>query len=458
MVKSLLVLINLGFLAALNFLFLQNIEVNNNLPNQLAPGESVEVELTISKGSVSGFAKLQLNVGNGLAVENIESPGASFTFNDQKAKFIWMSLPEDKIVTVRYRLTALPDARGPQKVDGSFSYIDDNQRLVHELPAKFVQTEGDAVAKSENGSANTSQAFASIHRTVGPTSRGRYKVTLSIHKTDLSGFAKIEEHISRDYTAAAMETNDAVFNIVDNKIKFVWFDIPASNDITVSYELIPVTEGATSDFEIDGEFSFLVNNETQSVKIADFTEEMLTDETTDQPVEPTVDEPVADKTEETEEPEESPTVVEVEPSETWKETALSEEQEDSEEEEEEEKVALDEEKQEPTTDVTEREPAVANTPETAITFRVQITAAHKLVDAQYFKSQHKFEEEYFVENHEGWVKYTTGRFEIYRAASDHRKALNQRYDFPGPFVTAYNDGERITVQEALMIANQKWVP
>ena len=46
-------------------------------------------------------------------------------------------------------------------------------------------------------------------------------------------------------------------------------------------------------------------------------------------------------------------------------------------------------------------------------------------------------------------------FDRYRAAREQRQAyLDANYNFPGPFVTAYNNGERITVQEALMIAKQ----
>ena len=61
-----------------------------------------------------------------------------------------------------------------------------------------------------------------------------------------------------------------------------------------------------------------------------------------------------------------------------------------------------------------------------------------------------------IENHEGWVKYTTGEFNEYKTARNKREALF-KHKFPGPFVTAYNNGERITVQEALMTSKQDWV-
>jgi hypothetical protein len=95
-------------------------------------------------------------------------------------------------------------------------------------------------------------------------------------------------------------------------------------------------------------------------------------------------------------------------------------------------------------------------PETGVTYKVQIMAAHRVVDRAYFKSRHGFDEAFGIENHEGWVKYTTGRFDVYKGARDDRERIRNRYNFKGPFVTAYNDGERITVQEALMITRQKW--
>ena len=54
------------------------------------------------------------------------------------------------------------------------------------------------------------------------------------------------------------------------------------------------------------------------------------------------------------------------------------------------------------------------------------------------------------------MKYTVGGFDKYKSARDKRQKLSP-HDLPGPFVTAYNAGERISMQEALMVANQNWI-
>ncbi|HPJ51731.1 MAG TPA: hypothetical protein PLF80_02245, partial [Flavobacteriales bacterium] len=98
-------------------------------------------------------------------------------------------------------------------------------------------------------------------------------------------------------------------------------------------------------------------------------------------------------------------------------------------------------------------------PESGVNFKVQITAAHREVGADYFRERHRYSGDFGIERHEGWIKYVTGKFPDYRAARDQREAfVRAGHRFPGPFVTAYDQGRRITVQEALMISNQQWVP
>lgn len=505
MLKSLFVLVNY-FVLAILALFLQKIEVKQILPAKLNPGESTEVVVTIEKGKIQGFAKLQINVDAGLKIEPIENNGASFTFNDQKAKFIWMSVPTANSITIKYKLTALPNSNGIKNIEGTFSYIDENQRLVYDMPIQQVAT-GDAapVETANNEIASNQNAELNVNRKVTPLENGRFKVELHVQKTGIEGFAKLQEEIPADYTAAGKDLNGAVFNIVDQKVKFVWFSIPEGETIVVSYEMIPVIKDAPLNFEIDGEFSFLVNNETQAIPVyGDYsrvTEEIAEAATTDidQHFEELDKIAQAQETAIQEEQSEQAENIEETIDETAKNAELALEQEqlayqqakelaDAEQaaaiakaaaQAEKEKLAAENElrlAQEKataeanakqlaenaataqTTPATPAPVSKAPNPDVAVSYRVQITAGKKVVDKAYFAERHKFNGEFILENHQGWVKYTTGKFENYQGAKNHRNELAANHNFPGPFVAAYNDGERITVQEALMISNQKWIP
>src|SRR5690606_38103538 len=58
------------------------------------------------------------------------------------------------------------------------------------------------------------------------------------------------------------------------------------------------------------------------------------------------------------------------------------------------------------------QPQIANEPaqDKGVLFRVQIVAGHKVVDEAYLRKTYNFQEQFLVENHEGWIKYITGEF------------------------------------------------
>ena len=136
--NQLVLLINLIGLLLIDPLFLTDISITQNLPTTMQPASEFRVTVSVNKSELSGFAKLQLDLPPGLTATAIETKGASFTFADQKAKFIWMALPSTPTFKVTYTLTADASVRGNLAIVGRLSYIQDNERKTFDLPTSTI--------------------------------------------------------------------------------------------------------------------------------------------------------------------------------------------------------------------------------------------------------------------------------------------------------------------------------
>ena len=88
---------------------------------------------------------------------------------------------------------------------------------------------------------------------------------------------------------------------------------------------------------------------------------------------------------------------------------------------------------------------------------VQIGAFTKqTVSAQRLQKKFKITEQITSEMQNGFSKFMIGSHEQYKDARDHREQVKATNGVKSAFVVAYNGVKRITVQEALMITNQKW--
>jgi hypothetical protein len=440
--------------------------IDHNLPANLQPGENTTVIVNINKGEVTGFAKLQLEIPAGLTARAIKKSGASFTFSGQKAKFIWMTLPATQEFQVEYELEANINANGSKVIEGQFSYIKENERVDYDLSPQIISvgtedvlvdnTPDETQTEANNTSDNTTTQLQSdvvCTRTLTPLGDGKYFVEVSVYGVETDGFAKIREEISAGFRIKEDASGEAIVTLEENGIKYVWFEQPSDPNHSVSYTL---TSTSTSEFpEIDGKFSYVANNQPMEISIVQ--QEMINSrdfggndtepgtETTINPNEGNTEEVIViegdkvnelaievamnateDQLEEIKKP-----VLEVAAN-----TPLVEEE-----------VYADS-----STDTTN-----TPSPEEGVNYKIQLAATHKYVAASKFKTNHKFAAAIQTENHEGWTKFVTGSHNEYKSARDARNNINAEYSkFNGPFVTAYNNGERITVQEALMVSKQKW--
>lgn len=480
MVSKLVLLANVFGLFLIDAFLLADVRISQNLPESMAPGTEVRVTVTVDKGDLTGFAKLQFDLPAGMSATAIEAKGASFTFAEGKAKFIWMALPATPSFKISYTLTADADATGPKQIQGRLSYIEDNERKTYELPVATVQivgaaqaslppveqtipasTEDDLVSAAsgaptgkvpvviiDNASGTApiqGQGGVIGSRTITPVSDKEMIVEVIVRKGAIRGFGKLQESIPEGFSALEKNSDEAIFTAQDRIVKFVWLNLPAREEIKVVYKLRATTQ-PDGEYTVDGEFGYLLNDETQKAVVGTSRffigpkalEMIAGDQQNVNAMDLTDPELIARQRAEQEAAKNKP-----EPTPVTKEPTK------------------------PATTITAEKPAKVKSepvaarvpsPEKGVTFKVQITAAHREVGKAYFVNRHRFNGDFQLERHQGWVKYVTGRFSTYKEARDQRITyVSSGYNFPGPFVTAYNNGERITVQEALMITQQQWI-
>ena len=478
MVNQLALLINVIGVLLVDSFFLADIQISQNIPPTMVPGSEVRVTVTINKGDLTGFAKMQIDLPPGMTATAIETKGASFTFADGKAKFIWMALPASPTFKISYTLGADASMSGVQHINGRLSYIEDNERKTHDMSTSVVdlgapgavpvaqvevvpeeQVNNDLVSAAGGAPAGT-VAMAVIDqasgiapmqgaggvggtRTITPVTEKEMLVEVVVKKGDIRGFGKLQETIPQGFTALEKSSNEAIFTAQDRIVKFVWLNLPAASELKIVYKL-RANEKPEGEYSIDGEFGYLLNDETQKAvlgtskffigpKALEILAQMQ------QASEPAKEvgsaEPVAVVT---------PPVKETTP--PVKETPPGKEQPKG--------TATAQQGTRSGTTSGSRIPA----PDKGVTYKVQITAAHREVGRSYFKARHSYSGDFQIERHEGWIKYVTGSYADYASARNQRVGYVQAgHNFPGPFVTAYNDGQRITVQEALVISKQQWV-
>ncbi len=505
MVKSVLVSIQFLGVLLLSTYNPKDVKVHHTAPLFAMLDEEVEVTVYFEKGKVDGFAKYQINVPDGMTVTPGEIQGASFTFKEGEAKFIWMALPEESDFEITYTLKIENQCKvGNNDIEQWFSYLEKNERKTTVLPLHVMEVAGEDVSNSE-----VSDGLANGKRTVTQLAEDHYKVEIALYKDGIKGFAKLQETLPAGMRAEALNKANGVFTQLENKVKIVWFSIPEEENLSIVYELFADAPMAEQ-LDIMGEFTFLKENETKTVtleqvsfkgldlaenstedstEVVDNTIDNITDEvenavddstdTVTDPIDETVNNTIDTGAEEVDNVDETISDTTDNQVDETIDNTIDQTQEtvdnttdevvDNSSDETQETIDNTESTTDETTDNSSAnnqtdEVVIDNlgdltdvpNPDNGVSYRVQIVAGKNVVDEVYFKKRHKFVQPFDIENHMGWIKYTTGTYDAYKEARDSRVYINNNYNFDGPFVTAYNDGVRITVQEALMITRQQW--
>ncbi len=455
MIKYLFLLLNfISFL--LIDLFFGEVNVTINAPSEAVAGSSFVVEVTITKSNLDGFARYQQEFPIGYTATMVNSFNGDATFKDQKLKIIWYKIPADSIFTIVYNVKVDSTAEGPLNLSGTFNYILENEVKTFSIPAKTIiirpqgyiadnnqnnnnqnQSQGiDTTNQQTNNNVVTNNSFPAnevfCYRQIVRESN-EIKVHLLVNTADLSKdkFAKIQESIPAGFTASNIESKDGIFSFKDNNVKFLWMALPAQSQFEVSYKL--TSTAPSSDIpDITGNFSYIENDATKlkTIENRDFLKGALiasNNQNQNQNQQQNTDQNTQNN--------QSDQVNNQNQNQTNNQINNNQ-------------IANNQNNQ--------NNNQVIPTPETGVRYKVQIAAGHTPVNPKYYFKKFSVSENVQMELHEGWHKYTIGSFTIYKDARDRRVQVWQNTPIHDAFVSAYNNGARITVQEALMVANQKW--
>jgi hypothetical protein len=446
MVKALLPVFNL-FVILVMQLFPGDVSVIIQAPPVVTAGTEFEVRVTFDKSDLEGFSRFQQDIPPGLEAISATSANADFTFSDHRLRLIWLRMPKQDEITVTYKIKVDQRLKGTFDLGGKFSYVDNNERKSVDAPSTSIsilpspdidpalvvdisEYEQRVIPRIPVVSDEAAQV-ACIRQKPFPGATGdEYIVMLLVNKEDKKRFAKVEETVPEGYTAVSLDTRDAIFTFKNQVAKFLWMNLPTDPYFTISYRLIPKNNAKLQPPGIKGSFSYMVEDKTISIGIVEKDIDLLAltyDEVSNlvtqvknQPVDLTVAEP-------------EPLVTAVVPKTDTPARPVAK-----------------------TKKTKSRPSSYALEPEVGIYYRVQVAAGHQAVNVERYFRKFKLEKEVRKELHDGWHKYSIGSFKVYKEARDYRIHIWNTTPIKDAFVSAYNSGQRITVQEALMITEQRW--
>lgn len=481
MVKHLVLLVNFLIALFMNFLFQTPVQLNLNAPSSVNAGESFEMEITLDKGDLSSFSRYIQELPQGLTATPSVSSNADFTFKDQKVRLIWLRLPEETTVTFKYNVHVDQRLKGDFNLEGQFSFIDNNERksvnkvstMINIVPSPDLPL-SQLVDIGEFENAVIPDLSPIIEGDVmcirkapdfsNPTEG--IVINIIVDKGQQEKFAKIEEVIPNGFDAVPLVDQNAIFSVSNNLVKFLWMNLPGDEFFNISYKLIPKSSDASGDFVINGTFSY-IEDDDKTVKIDIVQEDFKLTGTSSTEIEKIFDQ-LTNKSL----PEDL-----LAQNETDSETELGNNEvsnveqvvEDNSNEGTSVKAPSllgnnsDQNSVSTNQTVKERKVNTASSiksdllkPEKGVYYRVQLAAGHKPVNIRRYFKKFNLEKNVKKENHDGWYKYSVGSFMLYKEARNYRNYIWRTTIIDDAFVSAYNQGQRITVQEALMIANQRW--
>jgi len=187
------------FLILINFsvLFAQ-VSITANLPTQMVANSKFTTEVNIVKGELSNFAKYQIDVPLGYIITPIDVKGGNFTFENQRAKLVWVSLPTDDSFSISYQIEVNNSAADTGVLAQKFYYLENNEKK--EVESKPVTvTIGSMQMSTVNGSSAQPNSGSSVKTSVVSVSNPSTNPSTSVTNSNSSSTASLSNDSGFSY-------------------------------------------------------------------------------------------------------------------------------------------------------------------------------------------------------------------------------------------------------------------
>lgn len=130
------------------------ITLQTNIPASLAPSAEHRVEVKVTKGAISGFAKYQMDLPAGMTAGEGKSIQGSFTFEEQRVKIVWVNIPTENEFVFSFVLNT-GAVKGQVTLNQKFFYLEDGGKK--EMEPEPLNTKIDEGGASSLASLNLSE-------------------------------------------------------------------------------------------------------------------------------------------------------------------------------------------------------------------------------------------------------------------------------------------------------------
>ncbi len=140
-------LILLGVIS-FNYLTSQ-VTLSSNFPTSLSSNSNVDVEVKINKGTIANFAKYQMDVPSGITVSEGDSKGGNFTFENSRAKIVWVSIPADAEFSIKFKVKVSSSTPADATIQQKFYYLENGAKKEVEADPIMIKVSGGTATKTE---------------------------------------------------------------------------------------------------------------------------------------------------------------------------------------------------------------------------------------------------------------------------------------------------------------------